>query len=80
MSEPTIQVPVSDVVFKATKSVAATITTVLGVLTLFGTSISDGSLSWAEGGTLIGAIATAGATIAAVWRVPNEVKGTRNAQ
>lgn len=78
MSEPTIQVPVSEVVYKATKSIVATITTALGVLALVAVSISDGSLTWEEGGKLIGAIATAGATIAAVWRVPNEIKGTRD--
>ena len=44
------------------------------MLTLFGASISDGVLTWAEGGALIGAVATAVATIGAVWRVPNEVK------
>jgi hypothetical protein len=83
MSEPLVpsfQVPVSDVVFTATKSVIATLTTGLGVLTLLGTSISDGNLTWAEGGTLIGAVATAVATIAAVWRVPNQVKGVRDLQ
>lgn len=68
-----IQVPVPVVVQKATKSAVATITTGLGVLTLFGAAIADGSLSWTEGGTLIGAVATAVVTIAGVWRVPNEV-------
>lgn len=69
-----IQIPVPVVVQKATKSVVATITTGLGVLSLFGASIADGSLTWTEGGTLIGAVATAVVTIAGVWRVPNEVK------
>lgn len=73
MSEP-IQVPIPEVVQSATKSVVATITTGLGVLGLFATAIADGSLSWTEGGYLIGAVTTAVATIAAVWRVPNEVQ------
>lgn len=68
-----IQVPVPEVVQKTTKAVIASITTGLGVLALFGASISDGALDWSEGGTLIGAVATAVTTIAAVWRVPNEV-------
>lgn len=71
---PEPSVPVPNVVFKATKAVLATITTGVGVLTLFGASISDGVLTWNEGGALIGAVATAVATIGAVWRVPNEVK------
>lgn len=73
MSNP-IQVSIPEVVQKATKSVIATGTTALGVLTLFGTSISDGVLTWSEGGTLIGAVVTAVTTIALVWRVPNEVR------
>lgn len=73
MSSP-IRVPIPEVVQKGTKSVVATLTTAVGVLTLFGTAISDGSLDWTEGGTLIGAVATAVLTIAAVWRVPNEVQ------
>lgn len=73
MSEP-ISVPVPPVVYTTTKAVVATITTGLGVLALFATSIADGNLSWGEGGTLIGAVAAAVATIAGVWRVPNEPK------
>lgn len=73
MSNPVqIQVPV--VIQKTTKAVVSSITTGVGVLGLFATSISDGSLSWDEGGVLIGAVATAVATIASVWRVPNEVQ------
>lgn len=68
------KVPVSEPVYKATKAIAATITTVAGVFTLFGTAISDGDLSWGEGGTLIGGIVTAIATITAVWTFKNEVK------
>jgi len=72
MSTP-IQVPIPEVVQKGTKAVVATITLVVGVVGLFAASISDGSLSWGEGGELLGAVATAITTIAAVWRVPNEV-------
>jgi len=73
MSNP-IQVPIPVVVQKTTKAVAASITTGLGVLALFATDIADGSLTWDEGGTLLAAGAAAVATIAAVWRVPNEVQ------
>ena len=71
--DPSVKVPT--VVYTTAKTVAATITTGLSVLALFGTQIADGSLSWSEGGTLIGAVAGAVATIAAVWRTTNnEVK------
>lgn len=80
MNEPTatIQVPVTELVYKKTKAVTATITTALSVLTLFGTQIADGSLTWDEGGVLIGAVTGAIATVLAVWRVPNEVDGQRS--
>lgn len=58
----------------ATKAVAATVTTAAGVLALAVTSIVDGQLSWDEGGSLIGAVITAAATIGAVWRVRNKPK------
>jgi hypothetical protein len=64
-------VPVPQPVYTAAKAVAATVTTAAGVVTLFVTDIADGSLSWDEGGTLIGAVVTAVVTIGAVW-------GTRN--
>lgn len=79
MSNP-IQVPVfpvNQVVFKATKAVVATVTALLGVIGLFSVLISDGSLSGSDVGELVTALGTAGATILAVWRVPNEVKGTK---
>lgn len=69
-----LSIPVPVVVQSATKSVVATITTGLGVLGLFATAISDGSLSWGEGGTLIGAVVAAVATVTGVWRVPNEIE------
>lgn len=68
------QVPVPQAVYTATKAIAATITTGLGVLGLFVADIADGSLDWNEGGTLIGAAATAVATIAAVWGATNKKK------
>lgn len=78
MSDPIeVQVPVSEVVYKATKAVTASITTTLAVVSLFATQISDGNLTWSEGGTLIGAVVGAATTVAAVWRVPNEVKRTQ---
>lgn len=78
MSDPIqVQVPVPVVVQRATKAITATITTGVGVLALFGEMIADGSLSWSEGGVLIGAVATAVATVTAVWRVPNEVQSVK---
>jgi hypothetical protein len=68
------QVPVPPVVYKATKALTATATMVVGVLTLVGTQLSDGVYTWGEAGVLIGAVATALGTIAAVWRVPNDPK------
>lgn len=58
----------------AAKAVAATITTVSGVVALFVTSIADGSVSWDEGGKLIGAVAVAAATIVSVWKTRNKPK------
>lgn len=69
-----VQIPVPLPVQTTAKTVVATMTTVLGVFTLFGTMISDGLLTWGEGGTLIGAVITAGTTIYGVWRIPNQAK------
>lgn len=69
-----VQVPVPQRAYTAAKALAATATTVAGVVTLFVTDVADGSLSWDEGGTLIGAVVAAVATIYAVWRVPNSPK------
>jgi hypothetical protein len=68
-----IQVPIPEVVQKATKALSATLVTVTGVIGLFTASIADGHLDWSEGGTLIGAVATAATAIYAVWRTPNQV-------
>lgn len=72
------QVPVNEsvrrTVDKATKAIAATATTVTGVVALVGTMVADGVFTWGEGGTLIGAVVTAATTIWAVWRVPNDPK------
>lgn len=76
MTDP-VSIKVPEVITKTTKAVTATITTGLGVLTLLGTTLSDGVLTWSEVGTLIGATATAVATCIAVWRVPNEVVAVR---
>lgn len=65
-------VPVPDPVQSAAKAVAATVTTVSGVVALFVASIADGSISWDEGGKLLGAIAVAGATIYGVWKTENK--------
>jgi hypothetical protein len=69
MTAPQVNVPT--VVYTKAKAVVATLTTGLGVVTLFVTQIADGVLTWPEGGALIGAIGTAIATVGAVWRVPN---------
>lgn len=67
--------PVPEPVQKATKAIAATVTTVSGVVALAVTSIADGSISWDEGGKLLGALAVAAATIYGVWKVENKPKG-----
>ena len=59
--------------FKPSKAIAATVTTVAGILTLLGASMGDG-LSSAEVVTLIGAIATAAVTVFAVWTTRNNLK------
>lgn len=74
MSGPNLNVPVPEPVQTATKAVAATVTTITGVIALAVTSIADGSLSWDEGGKLLGALAVAGATIYGVWRTRNKDK------
>lgn len=64
--------PVPEPVQSAAKAVAATITTLAGVVALAVTDIADGSISWDEGGKLLGAIAVALATIYGVWKTKNK--------
>ena len=71
---PELEVPVPEEVRTAAKSVAATLTSLAGVVALFITAVGDGSVSWAEGGTLLTAVLTAVATVGAVWRTKNKVK------
>lgn len=71
MSQPNLNLPVPEPVQTAAKAVAATITTASGVLALAVTSIADGSISWDEGGKLLGALTVAAATVATVWRTRN---------
>jgi len=71
---PDLQVPVPEQVTTAAKAVAATLASAAGVLALFITSVSDGSVSWAEGGTLLTAVLTAVATVSAVFGVKNQPK------
>lgn len=73
MSYP--NVPVPEPVVTAAKAVAATATTGIGVLALFVSQVADGTYTWDEGGTLIGAVVAAAATIGAVWKTRNKVKG-----
>jgi hypothetical protein len=74
MSNPNLNLPVPEPAYTAAKAVAATATTAVGVVTLFVASVADGQLGWEEGGTLIGAVLTAAATIAAVWKARNKPK------
>lgn len=69
------RVPVPEPVQTASKAVVSAVTTGLSVIALFATQISDGALTWAEGGTLIAAVAGAVATIVAVFHTPNKPKG-----
>lgn len=72
MTGPSVNVP--EQVTRASKAVAATITTVSGVVALFVASLADGSVSWDEAGKLIAAAGVAGATVLAVWRTENKPK------
>lgn len=74
MAQADFNVPVSGRVYKTTKAIAATVTTVGGVVALFITAMADGSIGSAEWGTIGTGILTAGATIAAVWGVENRPK------
>ena len=76
MTFPTddLKVTVPEPVQTAAKAVAATLTSLSGFVALFLTAVGDGSVSWAEGGTLLTAGATAVATIAAVWGIENRDK------
>jgi hypothetical protein len=72
MTGPNVPVPAP--VQSAAKAVAASIATLSGWVALFVTSVADGSVSWDEGGKLIGAGAVALATIYGVFKVPNKPK------
>jgi len=61
-------------VVTAAKALAATITTVLGVLALFIDSMADGDLSLDEIGKLVGAVVVAVGTVIAVWATRNRPK------
>lgn len=71
---PELEVPVPEVVQTSAKAVAATLTSLAGVVALFLTAVGDGSVSWAEGGTLLTAILTGVATVGAVWGKKNHPK------
>lgn len=64
--------------FTAAKTVAAAIGTTLTAATValaaVQVALDDGALDFAEYGTIVTALATAGATIYAVWRTPNRAK------
>jgi hypothetical protein len=79
MSNPIdpIQVPVPEPVYKTTKAVWATVTTVAGLLALIIKCIADGGVGSGEIGELIIGAATAVAAISTVWGFSNEVKRTR---
>jgi hypothetical protein len=67
-------IPVPEPVQTATKAIAAAWTTVGGVIALFATSIADGSISWDEGGKLLGAAVFAAGTVFAVYTTRNKEK------
>lgn len=66
--------PVPPPVQSAAKAIAATLTTASGVVALFVTSVADGSITWDEGGKLLGALAVAAAAVYSVWRTENKPK------
>jgi hypothetical protein len=73
-NEMDLSVPVPEPVQTAAKAVAATLTSAAGVVALFLTAVGDGSVSWAEGGTLLTAVLTGVATVSAVWAKSNKPK------
>lgn len=66
--------PVPEPVQTISKALSAAWVTAGGVIALFVTSVADGSISWDEGGKLIGAVTVAAATIGAVWKTRNKDK------
>lgn len=70
MTDP--NVPVSKNVQSAAKAVAATLASLSGLVALFLTAAGDGSVSAAEGGTLLTAALTAVATVVAVYTKRNK--------
>lgn len=64
--------PVPEPVQTASKAISAAWVTAGGVIALFVTSVADGSISWDEGGKLIGAVVVAATAIGAVWRTRNK--------
>ncbi len=72
--QPPFSTRISEPIQTATKAVAATITSVGGLVALFVTAVADGSVSGAEWGTLLTAGLTAVATVAGVWSARNKAK------
>lgn len=66
--------PVPDPVQTAAKALNASLVLAGGWLALLVTSFADGSVSWDEGGKLIGAALAAGAAIYATWKTQNKNK------
>lgn len=74
MTDPNVNVPVSDPVVTATKALNTSLVLAGGWVTLVVKSMADGSISWAEGYELIGSAVVAGGAIYATWRSRNKPK------
>jgi hypothetical protein len=77
MTNPDINVPVGEPVYKATKAIYATVILAGGWVALAIKHMSDGGINWAEGSELVGGAVTAVTAIAAVWATRNKPKGVR---
>lgn len=73
MTGPNFPVPVP--VQTAAKAINTSLVLAGGWVALLVTSFADGSVSWDEGGKLIGAAAAAVGAIYATWKTQNKDKG-----
>lgn len=75
MTNPNINVPVSEPTLTATKAINTSLVLAAGWVALVVKSMADGSISWAEGYEIIGGAVVAGGSILATWKTRNKPKG-----
>lgn len=74
MTNPNINVPVTEPVYTATKAIYTSWVLAGGWVALVVKSMADGSISWAEGYEIIGAAVVAGGSVLATWKTRNKRK------